>query len=54
VPGDELSDMKQAAFDLVLSMFTFDNIPGRETKIRIFREWASFSTHDFPENPHRP
>jgi SAM-dependent methyltransferase len=24
-------------FDLVLSMFTFDNIPGRETKLRIFR-----------------
>jgi len=40
VPGDDLSDMKQAAFDLVLSMFTFDNIPGRETKIRIFRDLA--------------
>ena len=40
VPGDDLSSLKQAAFDLVLSMFTFDNIPGRETKIRIFRDLA--------------
>lgn len=63
-----------ASFDLVLSAFTFDNIPTMQKKVSLFRtlgsllngsgrivmvvsspeiyrhEWASFSTHDFPEN----
>lgn len=62
--------------DLVLSAYTFDNIPTRVKKIALFRglgrilsqegclinlvsspevyrrEWASFSTKDFPENRH--
>ncbi len=61
-------------YDLVLSVFTFDNIPGFDRRTRIIRglsellkksgtmilldstedlyrnEWASFSTHIFPEN----
>lgn len=37
VPGDDLSALERAGYDLVLSAFTFDNIPGRENKIRIFR-----------------
>ena len=37
VPGDDLSALPQGGYDLVLSAFTFDNIPGRENKIRIFR-----------------
>ncbi len=61
-------------YDLILSVFTFDNIPGQERRVAIFerlgrllapeghivaldstpeiyaREWASFSTRDFPEN----
>ena len=41
VPGDDLSSLDPGAFDLVLSMFTFDNIAGRETKIRIFRDLAA-------------
>jgi SAM-dependent methyltransferase len=69
-----LAKLPQAAYDLVLSVFPFDNIPGFEPKVRLFRdlralmkpsgrvinvvsspeiythEWASFSTHDFPEN----
>jgi SAM-dependent methyltransferase len=41
VPGDDLSSLQQGAFDLVLSMFTFDNIAGTDTKIRIFRALAA-------------
>ena len=43
IPGDDLSSLDQGAFDLVLSMFTFDNIAGRktETKTRIFRDLSS-------------
>jgi len=37
VPGDDFSTLLQSGYDLVLSAFTFDNIPGRENKIRIFR-----------------
>jgi SAM-dependent methyltransferase len=61
-------------YDLVQSIFTFDNIPGWEARVKILkslasllkpigkilcldsnsemyvREWASFSTKDFPEN----
>ena len=37
VPGDDLSELPRGGYDLVLSAFTFDNIPGRENKIRIFR-----------------
>jgi len=37
VPGDDLSAFLEGSFDLVLSAFTFDNIPGA-TKTRIFRD----------------
>ncbi len=37
VPDDNFDDLAAGAFDLVLSAFTFDNIPGA-TKIRIFRD----------------
>lgn len=37
VPGDDLSALQPGGYDLVLSAFTFDNIPGKENKIRIFR-----------------
>lgn len=33
-----LSQLKNKAFDLVLSAFTFDNIPTMEKKIQLFRE----------------
>ena len=39
VPGDNLDEFPVASFDLVLSAFTFDNIPGA-TKTRIFRDLA--------------
>jgi SAM-dependent methyltransferase len=35
---DDLSGFPARSFDLVLSMFTFDNIAGCETKVRLFRD----------------
>lgn len=32
VPGDDLSGMQRCSYDLVLSMFTFDNIPAGKTR----------------------
>lgn len=34
---DDLSDFQSGVYDLVLSVFTFDNIPGFETKVSLFR-----------------
>jgi len=36
IPGDDMTGLPRGSFSLVLSAFTFDNIPGRETKIRLF------------------
>ena len=36
VKDDNLSEFQAGAFDLVLSLFTFDNIPGFDTKVRLF------------------
>lgn len=38
VPGDDLTALPPATFDLVLAAFTFDNIAGRDTKISILRD----------------
>jgi SAM-dependent methyltransferase len=35
---DDLSEVQAGSYDLVLSVFTFDNIPGLETKARLFRD----------------
>jgi SAM-dependent methyltransferase len=37
IPGDNFDQFKPASFDLILSAFTFDNIPG-SSKTRIFRD----------------
>lgn len=37
IPGDDMSALPQAAFSLIQSAFTFDNIPGAETKVRLLR-----------------
>jgi SAM-dependent methyltransferase len=37
VPDDDLSGLSSGSFNLVLSAFTFDNIPGA-TKVRVFRD----------------
>jgi SAM-dependent methyltransferase len=38
VQDDDLSEIPAGAYDLVLSVFTFDNIPEFETKVRLFYE----------------
>jgi SAM-dependent methyltransferase len=76
VEDGDFNQFKEIAYDLALSVFTFDNIPTEEKKVKNFkqiasllksegrivnlvsspeiytREWASFSTKDFPENKH--
>jgi len=41
VEDGDLSQLKNNAFDLALSVFTFDNIPTMEKKVRNFREIES-------------
>ncbi len=38
IPDGDFSQLKDKTFDLVLSTFTFDNIPTMEKKVRIFSE----------------
>ena len=38
IPGDDMSALPAAGFSLIQSAFTFDNIPGMETKVRWFRD----------------
>jgi SAM-dependent methyltransferase len=38
VTDGDLSGFEAGTFDLVLSLFTFDNVPGLETKARLFRD----------------
>jgi SAM-dependent methyltransferase len=37
IPGDDMSTLPRTGFSLIQSAFTFDNIPGAETKVRLFR-----------------
>jgi SAM-dependent methyltransferase len=36
IQNENLDEFGRKAYDLVLSLFTFDNIPGRATKVRLF------------------
>jgi len=38
IPGDDMSALTAASFSLIQSAFTFDNVPGMETKVRLFRD----------------
>lgn len=38
LPGDDMSTLPRASFSLIQSAFTFDNIPGMDTKVRLFRD----------------
>ena len=38
IRNNDLSELQTEAYDLVLSLFTFDNIPGLETKVRLFQD----------------
>jgi hypothetical protein len=38
VREDDLIDLQAGAYDLVLSLFTFDNIPGFDTRVRLLHD----------------
>jgi SAM-dependent methyltransferase len=38
IPGDDMSILPPESFSLIQAAFTFDNIPGMETKVRLFRD----------------
>jgi SAM-dependent methyltransferase len=38
IPGDDMSAFPREGFSLIQSAFTFDNIPGMDTKVRIFSD----------------
>jgi len=38
IPDDDMTGLPLGSFPLVLSAFTFDNIPGSETRLRLFRD----------------
>lgn len=40
IKDDDLSGFPAATFDLAVSVFTFDNIPGPEMKVRLFQDLA--------------
>jgi len=46
VPGDDLSGFQSGAYDLVLAAFTFDNIAGRQTKLRILQDLGRLLNHE--------
>jgi len=46
IPGDDMSALPAAGFSLIQSAFTFDNIPGMETKVRLFRDLRALLTPD--------
>ena len=46
IPGDDMSALPRANFDLIQSAFTFDNIPGVETKTRLFRDLRALLSAD--------
>ncbi len=46
VPGDDLSALPREGFSLIQSAFTFDNIPGMDTKVRLFRDLRTLLAPD--------
>jgi SAM-dependent methyltransferase len=46
VPGDDLSALQAGSYDLVLAAFTFDNIAGRDTKVRILGDLGRLLKRD--------
>ena len=38
IPSDDMSGLAHESFSLIQSAFTFDNIPGMDTKVRLFRD----------------
>ena len=46
VPDGDLGCLADASFDVVLSAFTFDNVPTRDRKLRALRELRRVLRHD--------
>ncbi|HVM92505.1 MAG TPA: class I SAM-dependent methyltransferase [Terriglobales bacterium] len=46
IPGDDMSALPHGCFGLIQSAFTFDNIPGKETKARLFRDLCTLLAPD--------
>jgi SAM-dependent methyltransferase len=46
IPGDDMSTLPPASFSLIQSAFTFDNIPGMDIKVRLFRDLRALLTPD--------
>jgi ubiquinone/menaquinone biosynthesis C-methylase UbiE len=46
VPGDDLRSFQPGTYDLVLAAFTFDNIAGRDNKVRILRDLGRLLNRD--------
>jgi SAM-dependent methyltransferase len=44
IPGDDMSGLPPESFSLIQSAFTFDNIPGMETKVHLFRDLRALLT----------
>jgi SAM-dependent methyltransferase len=38
IPSDDMTGLPHESFSLIQSAFTFDNIPGMDTKVRLFRD----------------
>jgi SAM-dependent methyltransferase len=38
IPGDDMSSLPGESFSLIQAAFTFDNIPGMDTKVHLFRD----------------
>ena len=46
VKDGDLSQLNDHAYDLILSVFTFDNIPAMEKKVMLFKEMGSLLNHE--------
>lgn len=46
IPGDDMSGLPPESFSLIQSAFTFDNVPGMDTKVRLFRDLRALLTTD--------
>jgi len=44
IPEDDMSALPAEGFSLIQSAFTFDNVPGMETKVRLFRDLRALLT----------
>lgn len=46
IPGDDMSGLPRESFSLIQSAFTFDNIPGMDTKVRLFGDLRALLKQD--------